>query len=94
MVGLMKHLILIIGRAASEGRRGRGILENERMTQQLSCRPPLGGIPLKTARNEISELSGSGLRGFRGFGHANGAHEGGPVTLPSDSERKPSEIEF
>lgn len=94
MVGLMKHLTLIIGRATSQGRGGREILEDERMTQQLSCRPPLGRIPLKTARNEIPELSGSGLRGLGGFGHANGAHEGGPITLPSDGKRKPSQIEF
>lgn len=94
-MGLMKHLVLITGGSStSEGGAGRAILKDERMAQQLRGGPPLSRVPLETTSNKIPELSRRRLRRLRGFRHTNGDHEGGPITLPANRKRKPSQIEF
>lgn len=94
-MGLMKHLALIIGGAStSQGGAGRAVLKDERMAQQLRGGPPLSRVPLETRSNKIPKLSRRRLRRLRRVRHTNGAHEGGPITLPADRKRKPSQIEF
>ncbi|KAK3427852.1 hypothetical protein EUGRSUZ_F03995 [Eucalyptus grandis] len=67
---------------------------NERVPQQLAGGPPPDGLALQAARDEVPELRGSGGGGLGGIGHADGAHEAGPVALAADGEGEAPQVEL
>lgn len=70
------------------------IVDDERMAQQLGGGPPLYRLPLQAAINEVPKISGSRWRRLRRIRHTYRTHKASPISLPTDSKRKPSQIEL
>lgn len=70
------------------------VVQNERMPQQPRGGPAATWVPLQTAVDEVSEISGRRGRCLRRLRHTNGAHQAGPVALPPHREGESAHVEL